>query len=77
MDKIGEFKRVPDEEDWSIVTYHVEVAIFCVELQCKSTRALLGISSSLLTTYRREAGKDIGTLTYLREEFGPGVFGYK
>ncbi len=39
--EVGEFHRVSNEEYRGIVTHHIEIAFFCVELDCKSTRVAL------------------------------------
>jgi len=47
--EIRELERIAQEEDRSIVTHKVPVALVCVELQRESTDISLCISSASLT----------------------------
>lgn len=50
VDEIREFNRVSDEEYGGVVTNHIPIAFFGVELDSETTRISLGISGSLLSS---------------------------
>lgn len=53
-----DFFRSLHEEDWSVVSDHVPIAILSVELECESTRIAQGIRCSFLASDSGEASKD-------------------
>lgn len=75
VDEIGEFQGVSDEEDWGVVSDHIPVTFFSVELDGKTSGVSFGISRSLFTTDSGESGEDGGSLSDLAEDFGFAVLG--
>ena len=74
MDKIGELDGVSDEEDWSVVSNHVPVSFFSIELDGITSWVSGGICRSLFTSDSGESEKDGGGFSDFAEEFGFGVF---
>jgi hypothetical protein len=65
VDEIGELERVPYEENWGIISYHVIVAVFSIELDRKAARITFGIGRPFFSAHGREAHKYISTLSNL------------
>ena len=76
MNEIWEFQRIANKEDRSIISCHVVVALFGVELHRKSARVSFCICRPLFTANSGKADKDIGMFPNLRQELGSRVFGY-
>jgi len=49
VDYIRELYRIPNEEEWSIVAYHVQVTFFGIELDSESSGVSVGIRETLFT----------------------------
>lgn len=75
VNKIGELNWVFNEEDWGVISNHVEVSFFSVELKSKSSRVSHGVRESLLSSNSGEPGEHGGSLADLVEELGFGVLG--
>merc|ERR1719443_1687586 len=74
MKKIWELDWVIDEEDWSVVSNHIVVALLSVEFDCKSTWVSHGISSTSLTSNSRESEEQWSLLANFVQESGLGEF---
>ncbi len=62
-----EFERIANEEHRGIITHHVEVALFGVELQREATGIAPGVRATRLTGHRRETSQHLGFLTRLEK----------
>lgn len=62
VDEIREFNRVSDEEDGGVVTNHIPIAFFSIELDGETTGITFGISGTLFTTDGGESGEDGSSL---------------
>jgi hypothetical protein len=51
VNEVGELDGVLDEENWSVVSNHIVVALFSIELNGESTRISLCISRAKLSSY--------------------------
>jgi hypothetical protein len=58
VNEIRKFDRVSDEEHRGVITNHIPIAFFSVELDSKTTRIALSISRSLLASNSRETSED-------------------
>ena len=70
--KSENFRGVPDEEDWSVVSDHVPVALFGVELHRETARIAFGVARTLFTADSGEADEDLGFLAQALEDLGFG-----
>ena len=68
VDEIWEFHWVIDEEDWSIVSNHIVVALFGVEFDGESSWVSDGVRSSSLTGDGGESEEQWGLLADFVEE---------
>lgn len=75
VDEIGEFDGVSNEEDGGVVTNHIPIAFFSVELNGETTRVTFGISRTLFTTDSGESGEDGSSLTNGFEDLSLAVLG--
>jgi hypothetical protein len=64
VNKVREFKRVSDEEDRSVVTNHVVVALFGVKFQSESSWISSNIWGSFFSSNSREPSKSWSSLAY-------------
>ena len=72
--QVGEFARVAHEEDGRVITDHVPVAFFGIELQRKAADVAFGIGTASLCRNGGETGEHLGFLADFAEDFGAGVF---
>src|SRR5437764_14105034 len=75
MVQIWKLQRIAKEEDRSIVTHKVPVALVRVELQRESTNITLGVRGATLAGHGRKARKHFGLLPDLGEDLRLGVLG--
>lgn len=75
VNEVREFDGVSNEEDGSVVTNHIPIAFFSVELDCETTRITFSISRTLFTTNGRESGEDGSSLTNSFEDLGLAELG--
>lgn len=75
VDEIGEFDGVSNEEDGGVVTNHIPIAFFSVELNGETTRVTFGISRTLFTTDSGESGEDRSSLTNGFEDLSLAILG--
>ena len=75
MKDVWELDWVIDEEDWSIVAYHIVVALLCVELNGEATWISHSISSTSLTSDSGESKEKWGLLANLFQEGSLGKLG--
>ena len=73
MNEVWELDWISDEKDWSVVSNHVVVAFFSVELYRESTRVSIAIIGSTFSSDSGESEEDVGLLPDGAEEvsFGP------
>lgn len=57
MNKIGEFMRILDKEDWRVIANEVKNTLFGIELGGKATDITHGISRASTTLNGRETYK--------------------
>lgn len=69
MDEVGELGRVPQEEDGSVVSNKVPVALLSLELDSKATGVTGVVARARLASDGRETNSD-GALGTLLEEAG-------
>lgn len=74
VDEIWEFWGVSDEEDGSVVSSHVVIALFGVELDGKSTWVSFRVGRAFLSSHSGETSEHGSPLPHLVEEFGLAVF---
>ena len=72
--QIRKLARVAQKEHRCVVTDHVPVAFFGVELQGKTADIALGIGCTALTGHGGETGKHLGFLADFAENLRTGVF---
>lgn len=72
VDEVGEFGRIPNKEDGSVVEHPVKVALFSSDLDGKATGITSGIRRSEFTTNSGESDSGTVLLADLGEEFGGG-----
>lgn len=70
VDEVGEFGRIPDEEDGSVVEHPVKVALLGPDLEGKATGITGSIRRSKFTTDGGESGGGTVFLADLGEEGG-------
>jgi hypothetical protein len=58
VNEIRELNWVLNEENWSIVSYHVVVSLFSIEFYCKSSRVPCSIGRSFFSS---DSGKSLET----------------
>src|SRR5207302_2036737 len=75
MVQIRKLQRIAKEEDRSIVTHKVPVALVRIELQRESTDVSLGVRGATLAGDGRKARKHFGLLPDLGEDLRLGVLG--
>lgn len=75
VDEVREFNGVSDEEDGGVVTNHIPIAFFSVELDGETTGITFGISGTLFTTNGGESGEDGGSLTNSFEDLSLAELG--
>ena len=73
--KSRKFVRIADEKDRRVVSHHVPVAFFGVELQCKSADIALRIGGTLSPATVEKRGEHIGLLAHFGKDIGLGVLG--
>ena len=75
MDEFWELDGISDEEDWSVVSNHVVVSFFSVELDSKSSWISLSISTTSFSTDSRESEENWSLLSDGVEERGLSILG--
>jgi len=72
VNEIWELGGVANEENWSVVTNHIPVTFFSIELDCETTGVASSVSATLLTTDSGETKEDGSLLANLVQELGLG-----
>ena len=70
VDEVRELARVTDEEDRRVVSDHIVVAVFRVELDGEAARVARGICAALLSAHRGETQKERRALAGGGKELG-------
>src|SRR5690606_16501362 len=73
--QVRELERVAKEEDRSVVTDEVPVAVFGVELDRETADVALGVGRATLSGDGRESSEQVGLLTDFREDLRVRVLG--
>jgi hypothetical protein len=71
VDEIWELNGIIDEEDWSVISYHVVVAFLGVELDGESSWVPHSIRSASLTSDSGEPKEQWSLLSNLVQKCGP------
>ena len=69
VNKIRKFDRISDEEDRSIIAYHIIIAIFSIKLNGESSWISGSICCTFFSSYSRKPYKQGCSLSYLVQEF--------
>ena len=75
VDEVWELLWVSDEEDWGVVSDHIPVSFFSIELESETSWISFGIGRTLLTSDCGESGEHGGSLTNSVQELGLAVLG--
>lgn len=75
MVEVGEFERVTQEEDRSVVTYQIPVAGVSVEFHGKASDVSFRIGRASFSGYCRKPYETFGLLSDFRENRCSGPFG--
>ena len=76
MDEVRELNWIFDEEDWCIVSNHIVVAFFSVELNSETSGVSDAIGRADLTSDGRESQEERCSLSDGVEELSLGEFAY-
>jgi hypothetical protein len=76
VDEVGELGGIANEENRSVVTNHIPVTLFGVELDGETTRITFSICRTLLTSNSGKARENGSSLANLVQKFGLAKFGH-
>lgn len=68
MNEVWELYGILDEEDWSVVSYHVVIAFFSIEFYSESSRISICICSSPLSSDCGESEEHRGSFAHCVKE---------
>ena len=75
VDEVWEFDGITDEEDGSVVSDHIPVALFGVEFDGESTGVTFGVSGSFFASDGGESEEDGCHFADIAEKLGLAVLG--